>query len=857
MKVTTRWLLVLAWLPTWLHAAPPADPPAAVDLPPAAGQPVATTVAQNPAGQPAVVSRVQITGLETIDEKVVRDAMTLKVGLPFTAEGLQADVDRIYALGWFFFDKENQNRGSVVTRRTDADGNVEIHMVLVENPPVVEIRYLGVDKQLSGPAVTDRVAWLKIGRPLNTSPARVAAALREIETLYRELYQIDVVASVSSGTEQPPFYERSGEKGVAVNIKLQQRGGGGTRPVETPPVTPGGTPGTGSPTTPATTPTGGTEDEPLIKDEKLKVTRIDVLGLKTLRPELVLETISTKVGEAYDRAKLQQDINKLDDLGWFYFSGYREDLVKLGYPVPASTDIGSRADPDNDPTGRGVAITFRMVENPTIKQVKLVGNTLQPSAALLQELVFLKSGNLFNTNPEKIERDLRRISDLYSKQGYFASAGYVSPDSNQMLLTPEPDGTVTVTLWITELQVGEISFNWTGSQRTKERVFRSYMRSRPGQYVNFNRIAEDLREIERLDLLDDIKLQPLKVSEDDPTKLNLIFDLTEKRTGNISAGGGYSSRYGLVGFVDISEKNLWGLAHQVSGRVEFGGRFNFSTNYFYPLLDGSGSEFNVRLYNTEDRTGATGIGAFTNRRASFDQTRRGGSVLFSRPILPTLRGSVQYELQNVTTQRRGSQLPNLPPFPFQDLGSDTTSSVTLGLTHDTRDFAFDATKGMYQSATVEIAGLGGDNHFGKYRLETRHFFPVFGGTIQGKRPRPAWVVATRGVYGFSSGRPPFSQAYFVGGAETLRGYSEDRFFGDRMFLFNLELRRSFKGNIQAVAFFDAGRAWFQGEPLDFFNDLASAVGVGLRVQTPVGPIRLDLGFGADGSKTHFSFGQPF
>jgi len=113
------------------------------------------------------------------------------------------------------------------------------------------------------------------------------------------------------------------------------------------------------------------------------------------------------------------------------------------------------------------------------------------------------------------------------------------------------------------------------------------------------------------------------------------------------------------------------------------------------------------------------------------------------------------------------------------------------------------------------------------------------------------------VAGFSSGEPPFSQSFFVGGSETLRGYEEDRFFGDRMFLFNLELRRAFKNNIQAVAFFDAGRAWFKGEDLDFFNDLASAIGVGVRVNTPVGPIRLDIGFGPDGNKTHFSFGQPF
>jgi outer membrane protein insertion porin family len=71
------------------------------------------------------------------------------------------------------------------------------------------------------------------------------------------------------------------------------------------------------------------------------------------------------------------------------------------------------------------------------------------------------------------------------------------------------------------------------------------------------------------------------------------------------------------------------------------------------------------------------------------------------------------------------------------------------------------------------------------------------------------------------------------------------------------LRRAFRNNIQAVAFFDAGRAWRTGEPLNFIKDLATGLGIGLRVSTPLGPIRLDLGWGGEGNRTHFSFGQSF
>ncbi|MBI2298783.1 MAG: BamA/TamA family outer membrane protein, partial [Armatimonadetes bacterium] len=491
-------------------------------------------------------------------------------------------------------------------------------------------------------------------------------------------------------------------------------------------------------------------------------------------------------------------------------------------------------------------------------RVDIVGNTKISTETLKKELAWLQPGKVFNVNTDNLDRDFGRLIKKYEEAGYQSFPERGAETQGVRLLTPEADGSVTVTISIVEVRVNELKFTWgTQKPKTKERVLRAYMKTRPGDVLNWRVIGQDLAEIRRLDILEDIKVSD-KFLPNDPTKEDLTYEVTEKKTGNIGAGGGLSSRYGLVGFVDVSESNLFGLAHRIESRVEFGGRFNFNTTYFYPLLDGHGTELEFRVYNTEDRTGATGIGAFTNRRANFDQVRRGGSILYSRPIAGQLRGSVQYQIENVSTARRGSQLPNLPPFPFQDIGSDTTSSLTFGLTHDTRDYPFDSTRGMFQSGSLEWAFLGGDNRFIKYHLETRHYWPVLGGTVKsGRRERPAWVVATRARAGFSSGRLPFSQSFFIGGSESLRGFTEDRFFGNREFLFNLELRRSFPYNLMLAAFFDAGRAWRQGEPFRFFDDMASSVGVSLRVSTPVGPLRFDVGFGGEGTKTHLSFGQPF
>src|SRR5690606_12672609 len=122
---------------------------------------------------------------------------------------------------------------------------------------------------------------------------------------------------------------------------------------------------------------------------------------------------------------------------------------------------------------------------------------------------------------------------------------------------------------------------------------------------------------------------------------------------------------------------------------------------------------------------------------------------------------------------------------------------------------------------------------------------------------PNLVLAGRLVWGHSIGKlPPFEQ-YFIGGTDTVRGYDTDSQFGDNQLYGNLELRYRFNKKFQFVVFGDGGSAYCGGNsPYGSFDPLFS-VGVGIRLQTPIGPIRLDLGKGSDGIKTHFGIGPTF
>jgi outer membrane protein insertion porin family len=138
--------------------------------------------------------------------------------------------------------------------------------------------------------------------------------------------------------------------------------------------------------------------------------------------------------------------------------------------------------------------------------------------------------------------------------------------------------------------------------------------------------------------------------------------------------------------------------------------------------------------------------------------------------------------------------------------------------------------------------------------------------LQGKRRKSLTenkrVFAVRLLAGFTATDTPFSEQYFLGGADTLRGYAEDRFWGNDMLLINAEVRIPIVSSVQGVLFTDAGDAWgsiYQAEGLQQATSfqLQAAVGVGLRVTTPVGPIKVDYGIGRFGGNTDFSVGQSF
>ncbi len=171
-----------------------------------------------------------------------------------------------------------------------------------------------------------------------------------------------------------------------------------------------------------------------------------------------------------------------------------------------------------------------------------------------------------------------------------------------------------------------------------------------------------------------------------------------------------------------------------------------------------------------------------------------------------------------------------------------------------------AEPGPNESQTLEEFPVKGT--FTKVSFDVRRYFSKGGRKLTPQDKRVTLALRVRA--GYAGGTLPFFEQFFVGGAESIRGYREDRFWGTRMLIGSVELRKPIAQSIAGVLFLDYGDAWGSATEFDV-DELPQSetfkghfgFGVGMRVNTPIGHLRLDYGVGNEGGRTHFSMGQAF
>jgi outer membrane protein insertion porin family len=316
---------------------------------------------------------------------------------------------------------------------------------------------------------------------------------------------------------------------------------------------------------------------------------------------------------------------------------------------------------------------------------------------------------------------------------------------------------------------------------------------------------------------------------------------------------------GPVFFVDLSKNNLRGTGQMVAIRGEFGGRTSYEFGYRNPWVMTPETRMSLGIYDrltVREAFITTDTGE--NRGILYDERRSGGNVTFGRPL--TDRTTVYVGLRRddvalvgLTAEEQGF----LKGAAFQPRH---VRSLTLAGVTDSRDDIRSPRRGSYQQLSVELAGVFGGAHFSKYTADTRRYFPMGRARVSGERAR---VLAMRLLGGTISGDAPYLEQFLVGGTESLRGFRTDRFAGSHMAILNTEYRWPLSKKLTGVLFVDVGDAWggsIADDPF-FHGDKQFALhvgyGVGVRVDTLIGPLRLDLGFSKEGTETHFGVSHMF
>src|SRR5215470_12083799 len=448
----------------------------------------------------------------------------------------------------------------------------------------------------------------------------------------------------------------------------------------------------------------------------------------------------------------------------------------------------------------------------------------------IRVLLKMKEGSVYS--PKQLRDDAKALADAYG------SGGYVD-----LVITPEgtPAGPALIDVHY-NIEEGTRSFvnrvNIEGNTRTKDKVIRREVLVAPGDVFNTVRVDITKKRLENLGYFAKVETYP--EDTDIPGRKDLTILVQEKRTGSLSFGGGFSTVDKLVGFAELTQGNF--------------DLFN------WPSFTGGGQKFRLRLqYGTERkdfiltitepyfldrRLSLTGQAFYTEANylsAEYDQRNYGFMFEMRKPINAYMYGTLGYTLQVVDIFNVAASSPE---FILSQSGSFTESKMFGSVVFDSRDNPLLSRRGQRITFSPFIAGgfLGGDTQIYGLDLEGYQYFHLPLDTIlliNGE-------IATVSQWG-SGDEVPIFERLFLGGSNNLRGFpfrevgpqqNGEPIGGQSMARATIEWTFPIIEKARGAVFYDTGfvntSAWSFG-----FNHMASDVGIGVRLDLPVGPLRLD------------------
>lgn len=558
------------------------------------------------------------------------------------------------------------------------------------------------------------------------------------------------------------------------------------------------------------------------------ITKHTIAGNKQVPTETIAAAIKSKLGMVLTEAVLGEDLNSIYALGSFY--DVRTEFVA----VP-----------------EGVQLVYHVLENPLYEGVKVQGNTVIDRKKV-ESIFSLEKGKI--ANMKEINGCVAKLEEEYRSNGYIlARVSDVHMDENGILK-------VTVNEGIVE------GFKVKGNAKTKDYVVIREMRLKKGEPFNAKLARRSMQRVYNLGYFEDVnvKLNPGR----EPNAVEVEIDVVEMNTGTFGIGAGYSNADGFIGMISIGDKNFRGIGDKINIRWEFGGEDNKNYDFSYtrPWIDSKETSATLNLYDITNEY--ADYDNNSDEIARYDKKRRGQELTFSRrtnnefvsnyitlknrdDIYKGVAEGYESDLQYYESMYDAKRKPWEPATAAERRKENfgVTRSITFGRIYDSRDNIYDPHEGKRMAYSLEWAGgMGGDFDFTKVTADWRYYYRGGGETV--------WALNLGA--GYADGDMPLSQRFAMGGGNSLRGYEDDQFRGNSMLKATLEYRFPIVKKVQGVLFTDNGYAWDKRHEDDFdLGKIKNSYGIGLRVNSPLGPVKLDYGYGEDGGKFHFSFGGQF
>jgi len=527
--------------------------------------------------------------------------------------------------------------------------------------------------------------------------------------------------------------------------------------------------------------------------------------------------------------------------GYFKAEEFEADIERINAYYRESGYLDAEVKPDFEYRKKGTEmyITVKIREGKLylVSEVGIEGNN-RFSERELRERLTMREKEPFS--------EMAMNQDMLAVKQHYYDNGYMDCEVNSDRVFDTATDGIKITYYIEENDIVYVEkIRIQGNTKTKDVVIRRELRVYPGDEFRGAEIRRSKERLYNLGYFEEVVFDVEPGSE--RGKKDLLVSVKETKTGEFSFGGGYSSVDKVVGFVQVNQRNFDALSfptftgggQDLKIRAELGNiRQNYVVSWTDPWILGYPLLFGFDVYQTDHKRTAD-VGYL------FDERRRGGDVRLGKEFTEQFRADAMYKLEEISI----SDIDDSASQSIRDEeGDNWLSRALVSFKYDTRDNVFTPTKGFFVSLGMENVGgfLGGDKDFVKYGLAGTNYSSFFDNNIVLQLSSSLNFADSYG----DTDKLPIYERYYAGGGSTIRGYKErhvsprdtdtnEPIGGNVRFLNTAEATFPIVEKvIKGAVFADAGQVWEDTSDA-FTSNLKYGAGTGVRVKTPLGPVKLD------------------